>query len=71
MFSTGGKEELAEMAEIMARTQAAAIVQVPINLELSITIHRHPRQDVENDLSDEMQTDDEPDFYDEDDPEFN
>ena len=70
-FRQGGKEELAEMAEIMARTQQAAIVQAPINLQLSITIQQLPRQDVENDLSDEMPMDDEPDFYDAGDPEFN
>jgi tetratricopeptide (TPR) repeat protein len=70
-FRQGGKEELAEMVEIMARTQTAAIGQIPINLQLSITIHQHPGQDVEIDLSDETPMDDEPDFYDEGDPEFN
>ena len=70
-FRQGGKQELAEMAELMARTQTAAIVQVPINLNLSITIQRHPGQDLEDDLSDEMPMDDEPDFYDEGNPEYN
>lgn len=70
-FRQGGKEELAEMAEIVARTQTAAIGQPPINIELSITIQQHPRQDVEEDFSDEIPLDDEPDFHDEGDPELN
>lgn len=70
-FRQGGKEELAEMAEIIARAQTAVTVQLPINLELSITIQRFPRQDFEEDLSDEMQMDDEPDFDDEGNPEYN
>ena len=75
-FRQEGKEDLAEMVEIMARTQATVIVQHPINLELSITIQRHPRQDFEEDLfeedlSDEMQMDDDLDFDDEDNPEYN
>ena len=70
-FRQGGKEELAEMAEIMARTQTAAMIQPPITLNLSITIQQHPRQNVENDLSDEMRRDDEPDFYDGGNPEYN
>jgi hypothetical protein len=59
------------MADIIARTQTAVIGQLSINLELLITFPQHPRQCFEEDLSDELQMDDEPDFDDEGNPEYN
>ena len=70
-FRRGGKEELAEMAEIIARTQTGVIVQLPIKLQLTITIQRSPQQDLDEDLSEELPYDGDPDFYDEGNPEYN
>jgi len=70
-FRRGGKEELAELADIMARTQTGVIVQLPSNLQLTITIQRSPQQDLDEDLSEDLRHDGDADFYDEGNPEYN